>query len=139
VEEIKPFIDATYRTMPCPHNTGIGGSSLGGLFSLYAGLEYPDVFGKVSAMSPSAWWDKRMIVQRVSDTAPKPRLSIWLDIGTKEGLDTLEDVRQLRDALKSIGWVEGTDLKYTEARNAIHDEAAWATRVPPMLEFLFPS
>jgi len=139
IKDVKPFIDKAYRTMPCAHNTGVGGSSLGGLFSLYAGLEAPEVFGKVCAMSPSAWWDKRVIIKRVLDTEPKPRLSIWLDIGTKEGLDTLEDTRQLRDALEDRCWVEGIDLKYTEARNAIHDEAAWAARVVPMLEFLFPS
>jgi predicted alpha/beta superfamily hydrolase len=137
LEEIKPFIDSTYRTMPCAHNTGIGGSSLGGLFALYAGLECPDVFGKVAAMSPSAWWDKRIIVRKVGEVQPKPRLSIWLDIGTKEGLDTLEDVRSLRDALLDRGWILNSDLKYTEAKNAIHDEASWAARVAPMLEFLF--
>jgi predicted alpha/beta superfamily hydrolase len=139
VEEVKPFIDSTYRTMPCPHNTGIGGSSLGGLLSLYAALECPDVFGKVAAMSPSAWWDKRMIIRKVDEAQPKPRLAIWLDMGTKEGLDNLDDVRSLRGALIARGWILNGDLKYTEATNAVHDEAAWAARVAPMLEFLFPA
>lgn len=139
VQDIKPFIDSTYRTLPCAHNTGIGGSSLGGLLALYAGLEFPDIFGKVSAMSPSAWWDKRMIVRKVHDVQPKPRLSIWLDMGTKEGIDVLEDVRKLRDAFESRGWILDGDLKYTEAKNAIHDETSWAARVAPMLEFLFPA
>jgi predicted alpha/beta superfamily hydrolase len=139
IEEVKPYIDAAYRTMPCPHNTGIGGSSLGGLFSLYAAIECPDIFGKVAAMSPSAWWDKQMIIRKLEDAQPKPRLTIWLDIGTKEGLDTLEDVRSLRDALEARGWILNSDLMYTEAKNAIHDEASWAARVSPMLEFLFPA
>ena len=137
-EEIKPFIDKTYRTLPCAHNTGIGGSSLGGLFTLYAGLVCPDVFSKLAAMSPSAWWDKRLIVRMFQEAQPKPRLNLWLDIGTREGLDTLEDIRQLRDVFKSRGWIEGTDLKYTEAKDAAHEESAWAERVGPMLEYLFP-
>lgn len=138
-EEIKPFIDKNYRTLPGANNTGIGGSSLGGLFTLYAGLQCPEVFGKLSAMSPSAWWDKRLIIKMYEEAEPKPRLSIWLDIGTKEGLDTLEDIRRLRDTLQARGWIDGNDLKYFEARDAAHEETAWAERVGPMLEFLFPA
>jgi predicted alpha/beta superfamily hydrolase len=138
-EVIKPFIDLNYRTLPGAHNTGIGGSSLGGLFTLYAGLECPEVFGKLSAMSPSAWWAKRAIIKMYEEAVLKPRLSIWLDIGTREGLDTLEDARRLRDVLKARGWIEGNDLKYFEAHDAAHEETAWAERVAPMLEFLFPA
>src|SRR5262249_36659149 len=57
VEEIKPFIEANYSTLTDPSNTAIGGSSLGGLVSLYLGFAYPDVFGKVAALSPSVWWN----------------------------------------------------------------------------------
>ena len=138
-KDIKPFIDVEYRTLPCPMNTGIGGSSLGGLVSLWIGLNNPDVFGRVAAMSPSAWWDRRTIVRAVKFVQPKPRLSIWLDIGTNEGADTLADVRMLRDALIDRGWSERMDLKYTEVEGAIHNEAAWAERSRPMLEFLFPN
>lgn len=139
IEDIKPFIDKTYRTMPCAHNTGVGGSSLGGLFSLYAAIEAPQVFGKIAAMSPSAWWDKRVIIRKLEAVLPKPRQSVWLDIGTNEGLSTLEDARKVRDAFKSVGWIEDNDLKYTEAKDAGHDEGAWAARSGPMLEWLFPA
>jgi predicted alpha/beta superfamily hydrolase len=54
-EELKPFIDRTYRTLPDPVNTGLGGSSLGGLATLYLGLQHPDVFGKLAVLSPSVW------------------------------------------------------------------------------------
>lgn len=139
LEDVKPFIDKTYRTMPCAHNTGVGGSSLGGLFALYAAMEAPQVFGRVAAMSPSAWWDRRMIVGRVASMLPKPRQTVWLDIGTNEGLSTLEDARKARDAFESAGWIENNDLMYTEAKDAGHDEGAWAARSRPMLEFLFPA
>lgn len=57
--ELKPFIDGTYRTLTDPANTGLGGSSLGGLATLYLGLRYPDVYGKLAVLSPSVWWDNR--------------------------------------------------------------------------------
>ncbi len=139
IEVVKPFIDSTYRTLPCFKNTGIGGSSLGGLVSLYLALEHPHVFGKVAAMSPSAWWDRRMIVRLAKQQQPKPRLAIWLDTGTSEGVESLLNVRTLRDTFENQGWQEGMDLRYMEASGAVHDEAAWGARVQPMLEFLFPA
>jgi predicted alpha/beta superfamily hydrolase len=56
IEELKPFIDANYRTLPGREFTGVGGSSLGGLFALHMGFTRPDIFGRIAAMSPSAWW-----------------------------------------------------------------------------------
>lgn len=57
VKTLKPYIDSTYRTQSDVHHTGIAGGSLGGLISLYAGLTYPDTFGKIGVFSPSIWQD----------------------------------------------------------------------------------
>ena len=138
-EELKPFIDREYRTLPDPANTGLGGSSLGGLVTLYLGLQHPDTFGKLAVLSPSVWWDNRVILKIVRMTDPKPRLTIWLDIGTGEGGKTLRDARELRDELVKAGWVMGSDLVYAEIPDAAHNEAAWAARVGPFLHFLFPA
>lgn len=138
-EELKPFIDREYRTLGDPWNTGLGGSSLGGLATLYLGLQHPDVFGKLAVLSPSVWWDNRVILKLVRRTEPKPRLSIWLDIGTGEGGKTVHDARELRDELVNAGWVPGADLVYAEIPEAGHNEAAWAERVGPFLQFLFPA
>ncbi|HMF64091.1 MAG TPA: alpha/beta hydrolase-fold protein [Edaphobacter sp.] len=85
IDELKPLIDRTYRTLTGPENTGLGGSSLGGLISLYFGMERPDVFGKLAIMSPSLWWDHPSILTLVDQRQPKPDLRIWLDMGTAEG------------------------------------------------------
>jgi predicted alpha/beta superfamily hydrolase len=58
IEEVKPFIEREYRTLAGPEKTGIGGSSLGGLVSLYLGLRIPEAFGKIAALSPSVWWNQ---------------------------------------------------------------------------------
>ncbi|MBV9671128.1 MAG: alpha/beta hydrolase [Acidobacteriales bacterium] len=137
-EEIMPFIESNYRTLGGPQNTGLGGSSLGGLVSLYLGLQYPECFGKLAVMSPSVWWNNRHILKFLKHLEEKPELKIWLDIGTAEGQRALEDARLLRQELVKKGWREGVDLRYAEARGATHSEAAWAARVAPMLHYLFP-
>lgn len=144
VEELKPFIDAEYRTLPEAANTGLGGSSLGGLVSLHLALTYPQTFGRVAVVSPSVWWDNKVILREVEALTKAPTLRIWLDIGTKEGGNaasnevTTKDARLLRDALLAKGWKQGVNLKYFEAEGAEHNERAWAGRVGPMLRFLFP-
>jgi len=141
MEELKPFIDRNYRTKPDAGHTAMGGSSLGGLVSLHIGLRNPWVFGKLAILSPSVWWDQRVIVREVRRMATKPPTRIWLDIGTEEGnrpARTVGDVRKLRDALERKGWREGEDLHYLEAQGAGHNEGAWASRVGSMLQFLFP-
>ncbi len=141
-EELKPFIDTLYRTQKDASHTALGGSSLGGLVTLYIGLRYPKVFGKLAVMSPSVWWDKRTILHDVRHLTAKPALKIWLDIGTAEGRRPqliVGDVRKLRDVLVRKGWKQGQDLMYVEAEGAGHNEGAWASRVGAMLRFLFPA
>ncbi|HTZ58342.1 MAG TPA: alpha/beta hydrolase-fold protein [Acidobacteriaceae bacterium] len=139
VEELKPFIDAQYRTRPEVPYCGLGGSSLGGLVTLYLGLRYPDTFSRLAVVSPSVWWRRRVILRTVAAVSAKPDLRIWLDIGGKESTRAVPDARALRDILIQKGWRLDQDLAYTEIENAEHTESAWAQRVAPMLQFLFPA
>jgi len=140
VEEVKPFIDAHYRTLPDAEHTGLGGSSLGGLISMHMGLRYPQVFGRLIVMSPSVFWDSRIILKEVAGYTGSARPRIWLDIGTAEGNNpslATADTRMLRDALTAKGWKLNGDLHYMEAEGAAHNEKAWSQRIGPALEFLF--
>ncbi len=138
-EELKPFIDTVYRTRPGRLDTGIGGSSLGGLVSIYTALNYSDAFGRLAILSPSAWWGRRSIITRVRGLARKPTaMKIWLDIGTHEGHGSLAAVRALRDALVERGWSEGTDLHYEEIEGGQHSEDDWAERFGHVLRWLYP-
>jgi predicted alpha/beta superfamily hydrolase len=144
VEELKPFIDAEYRTRKDAGNTGLGGSSLGGLVSLYLALKYPAVFGRVAVVSPSVWFANKQIVHHVEAFRKRPGVRIWLDTGTKEGRtaeeaqQTVNDARLLKETLVKKGWKVRKDLNYLEAEGAEHNEAAWAARVASILTFLFP-
>jgi predicted alpha/beta superfamily hydrolase len=147
-DKLKPLIDAAFPTRAERTATMIAGSSLGGLMSLYAGWERPDVFGAVAAFSPAFLPGQRVIVTRIGAT-PRPDSRVYLDTGGREGhdlrLDRIlplwswsfrHDVRRCRDALVRAGFRDGVDLRYVEDRHAVHSEAAWAERLPDALRFL---
>jgi predicted alpha/beta superfamily hydrolase len=137
MEELKPFVDRAYRTRAGAEDTGLGGSSLGGLISLYLGLKYPEVFGGLAVMSPSLWWNDRNIFGAVEEAKSGPR--IWLDMGTAEGMRHVQDADRLYGLLLKLGWQPGVDLMYVKALGAVHDEEAWALRFGDVLRFLFPA
>lgn len=136
IEELKPMIDARFRTLPDAENTAVGGSSLGGLASLYLTLTFPHVFRRAAVMSPSVWWSGRAILGYAGAyEGQAPRM--WLDIGGREGIEALRDARELRDRVQKKGWTQDT-FHYYEDRRGDHSERAWARRIRQALEFLFP-
>lgn len=139
IEEVKPFVDREYRTLSAAAHTGLGGSSLGGLVSLYLGLKMPQIFGKIAALSPSVWWNQRVMHRFLASAQVHARPRIWLDIGTCEGSRIVQDVEQFRDVLLEKGWQFGLDLHYERIEGGEHNEAAWAKRVGPFLQFLYPA
>jgi enterochelin esterase-like enzyme len=138
LEEIKPLIELEYRVLTGPAHTGIGGSSLGGLLSLYLGLRHADKFGRIAALSPSVWWNQRWILGFVSRVQISSRPRLWLDAGNQESPRELPDVCRLCDALLDKGWKSGRELHFEEIPGGQHNEASWAARVGPFLQFLFP-
>ncbi|MGB7438242.1 MAG: alpha/beta hydrolase-fold protein, partial [Candidatus Acidiferrum sp.] len=138
LQEVLPFVNSQYRVMHGPESTGIGGSSLGGLVSLYVGLSHPQAFGKIAALSPSVWWNQRVILRFAAAAPVQPLPRIWLDIGTREGPRIVDDVERFRDVLIGKGWQLDRNLHYERVEGAEHNETAWARRVGPFLQFLFP-
>jgi predicted alpha/beta superfamily hydrolase len=139
--ELLPWIASQYRVRRDRESTGMGGSSLGGLVTLYLGLKYASVFGRLAVMSPSVWWAHKGILGCVNEYAPqiweKPR--VWLDVGDHEGRKTLRDAEQLARRMKANGWTLDESLRFERVEGGTHDEASWATRVRPMLRFLYPA
>lgn len=138
--ELLPWIANHYRVRQDRQNTGLGGSSLGGLVSLYLGLRYPAVFGKLAVLSPSVWWNHKSILGYLNEHAPQmwERPRVWLDVGDNEGQKAVRDVEHLARRLKANGWKPGETMHFEKVHGGTHDEASWATRVRPMLRFLFP-
>lgn len=139
--ELMPWIAARYRVRTEREATGLGGSSLGGLVTLYLALRHPHCFGRLAVLSPSVWWNHKSILGYLNEYAPqiweKPRL--WLDVGDAEGRRTLQNAEQLDRRLMANGWQPGETLRFERIPGGTHDETSWATRVRPMLRFLFPA
>ncbi len=132
---LKPAIDQRFRTRPEPAATGIAGSSMGGLISLYGFFRSGGAFGFAGVLSPSLWFANEAIF-RVVESAPYVPGRIYLDIGSLEGLEHVVRARRMRDLLRARGYQIGGNLKWLESRSGRHDEASWGRRFARALPFL---
>ena len=138
VSELKPFIDAAYRTESDRKNTFIAGSSMGALMSLYAVGEYPDVFGGAACLSPQYPLADGVILNYMEKYLPSPKKhKIYFDYGTK-GLDAQYEPYQIKaDALmKKKGYKQGKNWITRKFSGDDHTEKSWGRRVEIPLIFL---
>jgi len=137
VRTLKPAIDARFRTRTERTHTGIMGSSLGGLISLYAFFREPAVFGFAGVMSPSLWFANRAIFPFV---AAHPGWSgrLYLDIGTLEGRHHVRNARLMARLLRKSTARPRLNVMYVEGRGARHSEEAWSQRFERAVRFLLP-
>jgi len=145
---LKPLIDQDFRTLPDKAHTGIMGSSMGGLISLYAFFHCPDVFGFAGVMSPSLWFANYAVLNVVKTAVFNPG-RLYLDAGTREYGDANHEtnkpradsrryyasVRRLKRILVNKGYRPQRDLLHIEEKWAAHNEAAWERRLPLAIEF----
>ena len=135
---VKPLIDERLRTLPDRAHTGIAGSSMGGLISLYAFFRRPDVFGFTGALSPSLWFANEAIFAVVRGS-PAVDGRIYLDVGVHEGERHVLLARRMRDLLVEQGYVLRRNLRWVEDPEGIHHESAWGRRFRKALPFLLRS
>lgn len=135
--EFKHHIDSTYRTKPGREHSGLLGSSLGGVVSLYTGWKYFHKFGRVGSMSGS-WWLKGF---RDTLSAERKRpLTVYLDSGDSGiASDCVHHTNHVRGLLEQLGFQLGQDLHHAVGRFHEHNERAWRVRLPHALKFLFPA
>jgi predicted alpha/beta superfamily hydrolase len=138
IETVKPAIDQKYFTAPDREHTGIAGSSLGGLISLYAFFRYPQTFGFAGVLSPSLWLNERKMFSFI-EKAPFSPGKLYLDVGDLEGGRHVEKALRLRDMLLEKGYRLGVDLMWVEEEFGAHHESAWARRFRDALPFLLPN
>jgi len=141
IKEVMPFIARNYRVGAGPENTGLGGSSLGGLIALYTAAARPGVFGRLLLESPSLWASNRQMIRASREVKRWPE-RIFLAIGTAEAgredrnRSVVDDVRELAGILRRAG-LDDKRLKLVIEEGATHHESAWARRFPQALSFLF--
>jgi len=134
VEELKPMIDATYRTRADRMSTWIGGSSLGGLISLHACLVHPEVFGGCLALSPTLGWDDERLLKELERKGSWPEnLGLWFSMGTLEGgseesrQSNLERARRLEVAVSRRMLDRSGIVEYNEILDGKHQEEDWVS------------
>ena len=138
VEELKPFIDARYRTRPGRADTVVAGSSMGGLVSAYAMAEFPQVFGGAGCVSTHWPAGDGAMVDWLAAHAPDPRTHrFWFDHGTATLDAGYAPFQQRMDAaLRADGYRDGRNLESRVFAGADHSERAWRARVDQALVFL---
>jgi predicted alpha/beta superfamily hydrolase len=135
IDTVKPLVDDRFRTLPDRTHTGIAGSSLGGLISLYAFFDQPEVFGFTAALSPALWFANAAIV-RLAERAPRIAGRVYCDVGLQEGAAHVALARRFRDTLLAKGYDPAREFRFVEDRYGRHHESAWGRRFRKALPFL---
>jgi predicted alpha/beta superfamily hydrolase len=134
-ETLKPFIDTKYRTLSDRANTGIGGSSMGGLISLYAGLLFPQVYSKFMIFSPSLWLTQGMFEAfRVGPIHENARFFFFS--GGKESNSTVVNTKALHQIVEARS-VHGISSRFRLDSDATHSEFYWGRAFSEAMENLF--
>ncbi|AKQ47577.1 hypothetical protein TH63_08845 [Rufibacter radiotolerans] len=134
-QTLKPYIDTHYRTLSGKSHTGVAGSSMGGLISLYAAMKYPQVFGKAGVFSP-AFWVSPQFFDYAAKTKPAKDAKIYLVAGAKEGEQMVPDMARMRDLLQKQG-LKSKKLNYQVHADGEHKEAFWQREFPGVVQWLF--
>lgn len=132
-ETLKPYVDNHYRTLTDSQNTGIGGSSMGGLISLYSGLKYPDVFGKLLVFSPSLWITPKIFLKAINSDHDHP-MDVYLYAGGSESTTMLSHIDKLKTALRNHPEIVVRTSIDPDGR---HTEFKWGQEFPKAVEWLY--
>jgi predicted alpha/beta superfamily hydrolase len=133
---LKPYVDAHYRTQSDAAHTGIAGSSLGGLISVYAALKYPKVFGEIGVFSPAFWVSNNALKAFAKTHPAAPTARFYFVCGPKESKTMLPLMTQWRDELRAEG-VPAANLAFHAPADGEHREWFWRREFPAAYRFLF--
>jgi predicted alpha/beta superfamily hydrolase len=129
VNKFKPEIDAKYPTLPDRQHTFIGGSSMGGLMSLYAVMRYNKVFSRAAALSPSIWVAPEKLDQLLLTARIKPDTVIYMDYGSRE-LSFHPDMPKRYAAVTAVLMERGIYVTSRIVPGGNHNEASWERQIP---------
>ena len=136
-DTLKPYVDQHFRTLPDREHTAIGGSSMGGLISIYAGLIYPNTYGRLLVFSPSLWVAPNIHFNAIKFFSSL-ETKIYLYAGGKEGANMIPNVKKFKQALEEQG-MDGSKVQFELSIDpqGQHNEARWGAEFPKAIEWLF--
>ncbi len=136
---VRPLVEASFRVRRGPRHTTVGGSSLGGLVSLIALRQRPDVFGSAAVFSPAFWFTGERLLAEL-EREPLPPARVYLDVGGQESTDvpglTQAYLRDAERAAAALAAQPQLDVRFVVDPAARHHETAWAARFPDAMRFL---
>jgi predicted alpha/beta superfamily hydrolase len=136
-DTLKPFVDENFRTKPEREFTGIGGSSMGGLVSIFSGIMYPEVFGKLMIFSPSLWVVPKIKLSFLDMDEPQDT-RIYLYAGGDESATMIDHVKNFRNRLlNKEGYAEKMRVRLSINMEGKHNETYWSDEFPKAIEWLF--
>ena len=139
VDELKPFIDQNYRTLPDRTNTAIGGSSMGGLMSLFSVIHYNHIFSKAACLSSAISFCMDELYDEIQRATLNSDTKIYMDFGSLEARDQ-----------KGLAYLTSNNLEIAHALSlkgvstyprvivdGIHNEATWEKQIPIFMDYFF--
>jgi len=137
-DTLKPFVDEHYRTKKDRDNTGIGGSSLGALISIYSGFLYPEVYSKLLIFSPSLWVEPNNNFPMMNFRIPF-KTKIYLYGGGQEGSKMVKRIYIFEEYLRRWEKKNLFDFEFKTSINpeGTHSEFYWSQEFPRAIEWLF--
>lgn len=135
VNTLKPYVDKHYRTKSTQEFTGLIGSSLGGLISFYGGLEHPDVFGKIGALSTSFWFSDK-VYDFIQEKGNVSNVKLYLLVGGKEGESMVPDMYKAKKLLLAAGFNK-ENITDKLNKDAKHNEAFWSSEFKNVVRWLY--
>ena len=136
-DTLKPFIDNNFRTKTERQFTGIGGSSMGGLVSIFSGLIYPEVYGKLMIFSPSLWVVPKLNIPTDVDESFQDT-KIYLYAGGDESATMIEHVKRFKkNVIKSEFVSDKMKINLSINLEGKHNEQYWSDEFPKAIEWLF--
>ena len=136
-DTLKPFIDENFRTKSDRENTGIGGSSMGGLVSIFSGIMYPEVFGKLMIFSPSLWVVPKIKLSFLDIDEPQDT-RVYLYAGGDESETMIDHVTNFKNRLlKKEGFADKMKIRISINMAGKHNERYWSDEFPKAIEWLY--
>jgi predicted alpha/beta superfamily hydrolase len=135
-ETLKPYIDKNFRTLPDRANTAIGGSSMGGLISAYAGIAHPEIYSKYMIFSPSLWAASSLFREPLHTLRHSSETKVYLYGGSYEGANMVSNMERFKEMMERQG---GVNFRLEIDPKGKHNEDRWGQEFPKAVMWLFPS
>lgn len=136
VHTLKPYIDQHFRTMADREHTGIMGSSMGALVSMYAIMEYQHIFSKAGIFSPAFWFAGDSPANQVLGTGKRNPLKVYFLAGGQEPTYVRQDMQEVADAMLDVGF-DSTEIAFRLPSDGQHSEWFWKREFPAAYKWLF--